>query len=422
MRHRLALAPSERLRGLAPQHCYYAVQVTGDLDLGKVAIAWRKLQERHAVLRTRFNLTDGYWLTVPCDYAGLTVGAVPPVADRGWWARADLGRVLLQPFDLAEGPLARMHVITVDSSTTVVGVAVDHIVSDGWSIAALVSELWHIYSTPEVPLADAGIDFASWVREENDWLQSPAGRRALSHCVEVLEPVGPLPEIRLPGFNDAPGERHDGRGRLDFTIDERTVRSLRATGHRLGLSMISLAHAALAGSCHALTGQTHIGTTIMMANRGGRAVRHTVGLFANNVVVLVELMTPPDAPAFLRQFSEAVASAVDRSRVPFGAVLDTMAPDQVGEISSMPWIGFNPASSAISSRFPEPRVPALELAEFGIDGGWQNKSVELNAFDDGATVAMALRYKAGWYSTATATLLRDCMLELLDSWAADASQ
>ncbi|HZI38689.1 MAG TPA: amino acid adenylation domain-containing protein, partial [Acidimicrobiia bacterium] len=147
---RLPLAPVQRglwklyrMEGPSPTYnIASAVRFRGDLDHDALWLALGDLVERHEPLRTAF----------PCDADGpyqLVLPATPPIL-RVEPCRADrvddrLARLATRRFDLVREAPFQADVLRVGDREHVVSLVVHHIVSDGWSEAALVDDLITAY-------------------------------------------------------------------------------------------------------------------------------------------------------------------------------------------------------------------------------------------------------------------------------------
>src|SRR5205085_7511239 len=80
-----------------------------------------------------------------------------------------------RPFDLAHGPLLRARLLRLSTEDHALLFTMHHIISDGWSMGVLVSEVGTIYSAyaqgEESPLAELPIQYADYAVWQREWLQ-----------------------------------------------------------------------------------------------------------------------------------------------------------------------------------------------------------------------------------------------------------
>lgn len=416
--HRLGLTATEHQAGLPynPHHATHAVQVEGNLDLDRLAMAWQLVQHRHPVLLTGLEQRGPVWRLDPCDPAPLGESRLGGGAAEA--ARAALAQALRAPFDLSRGPLARLHAVRCGPATTLVGIAVEHVVCDGWSIAVLARDLWTAYQHGELPAAEH-TDFPAFVVEQYRTLDSAQGRAELDALASRLHDLGPLPQIRFPGFRD-PGRPvdHAAVAATTFEVAPPDYRRLRGLGGELGMSPIGLVNAALLGAAHDLTGEDDLGVVLSVANRSSRALRSTVGWISGKVVVAVRARHHTGTLDYLRDVAAASAFAFDHAHLPIAATLHEMAPELVGVPCPHPWVAFNPMPATVGRHLSAPAVPGLVMTEFAVPAGWYDASVAVSATDHADRVSGRVTFKTDWYDAPAIAAVRDRMVQLLQGWAA----
>src|SRR4029079_10009979 len=94
------------------------------------------------------------------------------------------------PFDLARGPLVRGSLLRLSQDDHVLLITMHHIVSDGWSMAVLLTELSTLYdafhkgeSHPLPPLEFQYVDYASCQRRS---LEQPFAQQEIAYWKETL--------------------------------------------------------------------------------------------------------------------------------------------------------------------------------------------------------------------------------------------
>jgi hypothetical protein len=416
MLHRLGMIRYEQTehRLVNPDQVMYAVRVDGELDLDRLAHAWDLVQRRHPVLGSSFDLANDEWRTRDVTTSALVVSRLPAEHRDVSSATTELGNALRIPFDLTRGPLARLHAVPADDARTLVGIAVDHIICDGWSAQVLFAELWHLYRDPQGELPPVRITFPELVAQEWAWLASEEGKGATQRCAEVLATVGPQPVAPLPGVR-AGTASHERAHRAGFSLSAAEAARLRTVPVMRGLSPTALAHAALAGALHLLTDTEFVGTTLAMANRADRTVHRTQGWLADNVVVVTRAQDEVRKPAFLGTFAAAVAEALDLSSVPLAALIVRMAPEQFGLPSPHPTASVN-SGAAIDRRFPLLAPPGATLTEVPVPDGWGYRSIVVRGAESAAGLDIRVSVKDRWFGPSTADLLALRMQELLTGW------
>jgi len=119
-----------------------AFRLRGSLDLEGLRHSFVELVQRHEILRTRFEMTEGrgaqridppgkFDVTVT-DLRGLAE------AEQAAEVRRYARQQAQEPFDLGRGPLLRVRLLVLSAQEHVLLLGMHHIVSDGWSLDVLV--------------------------------------------------------------------------------------------------------------------------------------------------------------------------------------------------------------------------------------------------------------------------------------------
>jgi non-ribosomal peptide synthetase component F/acyl carrier protein len=148
--------------------------------LGKdLAQIFNHLAQRHEVLRTTYRMTGGKVEQVigqpavaldVLDLRALDRAAREPAAFAAIWER------IARCFDLANGPLWTVTLITLDSTESILLIVMHHSICDAWSRNILISEAGVLLNalllnlpTPELPPLPLQYgDYARWQREAAD--------------------------------------------------------------------------------------------------------------------------------------------------------------------------------------------------------------------------------------------------------------
>ena len=154
----------------------------GDLQIGLLEDTFRLLVERYEILRTRFVFQDGDFVQkISPDMAvPFHLHEVPKV-DEGF-CKDRLEELQRTSFRLDELPLFRIELYAGPDNHYFLALLMHHIISDGWSMSVLNSEVAKIYNSLLVkslpdpnPLRFQFKDYADWHRsllENEEWLNN----------------------------------------------------------------------------------------------------------------------------------------------------------------------------------------------------------------------------------------------------------
>ncbi|MCX5202739.1 amino acid adenylation domain-containing protein [Streptomyces sp. NBC_00237] len=264
-------------------HVPLAFDVAGEVDADALRRALRDLVVRHPALRTAFEATPGGLRQVvgePYDpWCEPSPGAASGFFDI--------------PFDLARPELFRACWLPRPDGGELL-LSLHHIAVDGWSLSILFGELSAGYVAARggrAPLPDPGavptpLDYADWQAE---WFTSDAYRSDRSQLrakhVELMSDTEDSPDALEPVLHT---EIRTGR-LLRTTLDAGRREALDRLCGQLGLTRFQVLLGVYAWSLYGVTGRTRLRMAAPVANRPVREFSTGVGMFANTVVIPVEL-------------------------------------------------------------------------------------------------------------------------------------
>ncbi|AND15929.1 non-ribosomal peptide synthetase [Rathayibacter tritici] len=301
-----------------------ALRISGDLDVGALALALRDVVARHEVLRTSFVVVGGVPRQEIHPAGPSLLGEVESI-DPGLLAET-CAREALEPFDLANGPLLRVRLLRLGDDDHALLVTIHHSISDGWSMQLLLDELSALYGSHRSgrtsPLAPLPIQYADYAVWQRGWLDGPVGDAQLDHWVTALDGVDPL--VTLPIDRPRPAVRsyvgaHE-RFRWGAMIAD-GVRALARTTDTTPYMVYLAAHTVLLHR-YAATDDVAVGSPV--AGRRRLETEDLLGFFANTLVLRTDLSGAPSVRELLTRVRTTVLAALDAQDVPFEAVVEAL--------------------------------------------------------------------------------------------------
>ena len=309
----------------AAQVVQAAVRLAGALDLTALRRSINEMLRRHEALRAVYVTRDGkpVQVIVPLvelDVSPVAVGAVAEVAV----AEAR------QPFDLAEGPLVRARLLAVAPEEHVLLFTVHHIVSDGWSMGVLVSELAALYEAFcqgwPVPLAELPIQYADYAVWQRDRLAGELLAGQLGYWRDRLG-GGPA-ALELPADRPRPPVQSYAGAAHTITLPAGLAAQVRrfTQEHRASLFMTALtAYTALLSR---YTGQDDITVGTFIANRTRPETENLIGFFVNTLVLRTDTSGDPTFAELLGRVRETCLGGYAHQEIPFELLLAELQPER----------------------------------------------------------------------------------------------
>ncbi|MET8854209.1 amino acid adenylation domain-containing protein [Amycolatopsis sp. NPDC004625] len=386
-------------------------RLRGPLSAGALASALTALAGRHESLRTTFPTVQGRGVQV--------VG--PPAAVRpDVRVPEDLERELLaevqRPFDLARGPVFRATLWRLGEDHHLLVLVLHHIVTDGWSMGVLADELGRLYSAavrgtaaglPPLPLRYA--DFAAWQR---DRLAGPELDDRIAYWERQLAGV---PALALPTDRPRPAVRGTAGATHRCTVPAAVTARLAGLGRERGATLFMTLIAATQVLFARYTGQRDIALGTVTAGRSWDELAGLVGFFVNTVVLRSRLGGDPSFTAFLSGVRSTVLDAMAHDDVPFGRLVELLAPDR--DASRSPLVNVMVVLQNAPSATPALSGLAVEELDLPRRSAQFDLTLEFEPREDG--LRTTIEYSTELFDADTVERLADNLLALLEGIAED---
>ncbi|HEX6037835.1 non-ribosomal peptide synthetase, partial [Longimicrobium sp.] len=310
-------------------HIPHRVRLRGALDRGALARALDAVVARHEVLRTTFTQVDGIpeQRIAPAD-AGFLLrehdlgGATDGELDRRMAVEAGT------PFDLERGPLIRGVLFRLAEDDHVLMLTMHHIVSDGWSMGVLTSELSALYAAHargrEAALAALPLQYADFAAWQRRWVDGDVLRAQADYWTRTL---GGAPELlELPTDRPRPARMDPTGARVGVALGAETTAALKALGRRHGTTLYMTLLAGWAVVLSRLSGQDDVVIGSPMAGRGRREIEGLIGLFINTLALRLDASGPQTVSELLGHARARALEAQQHQDIPFEQVVDLVDP------------------------------------------------------------------------------------------------
>src|SRR5436305_3278435 len=325
-----------------------AFRLQGSLHAALLEHCLAMVVQRHEILRTTFTEYGGR----PVQVIAPTLSIQVPVIDLRGWGQApslqatasrdqqvsQLQREEAQcPFDLVNGPLLRAHLLRLHEQEHVLLFTMHHIITDGWSMQVLVSEVTTLYQAamngepsgqiqgtlpplPELPIQYA--DYALWQRS---FLQGEVLDAQLAYWRKQLADLSP---IELPTDHPRPKVQTDRGASQSRLLPKAVSQEMSALCQKLDVTLFMLLLASWQVLLMRYTGQTALSVGTPVANRRLTELEWMIGFFVNMLVLRTHLGGNPTFLAFLRRVREVCLQAYVYQDIPFEKVVEELEPER----------------------------------------------------------------------------------------------
>ena len=409
----------------------FAGRVLSVVDVPALRQAFQWLVDRHPALRTRYGLEQGQPVqrVEPLREVTFETHAVHGLSDEALRLRVE--EAYRQPFDLAQGPLLRVHLFTRAETEHVLLLAAHHVAVDGWSLFLLLDELRSLYpaalhgfaSIPAI-LPPPAATVADHVRREEELLAGSEGERMWTWWRRQLAPLPP--PLELPTDRPRPRLQTFRGASHTFVLGREATAGLRDLARSEGATLFMALLSVLEALLHRVSGQTGFAVGSATAGRSRADLAGVVGHFVNSVVLRADLAANPSFRELLRQSRRAALAAFEHQDYPFPLLIERLQPAwdasrsplfQVSFVlQNLPGLGQIPEFLADApGASAEADLGGLRVEPYPLVQQAGQHELELEVYERPESLLAVLQYNTDLFDAATIEALADRLATLAES-------
>ncbi|MBK6687585.1 MAG: LLM class flavin-dependent oxidoreductase [Deltaproteobacteria bacterium] len=309
----------------------FLLRIKGTLDRAALERSLGDLVERHEVLRSHFVLEDGQVFQVPQGQVPVVLEehqlSAPTQEDRDAELNALARRLAATPFDLAQAPLLRAHLVELGADERAVVICSHHIVSDGWSHGVMVQDLISAYTARLQGLPPTWAPLPCQFGDYCEWQRARLSPERLEGMVERARGLlaGAPPELTLPSDHTSDDE---GDGLVLFQMGPSLRARTEALAKEVHGSPFMVLLAGFAALLSRLSGQRTIVLGTPVAGRDHPDAQGLVGCFINTVPIRIDLPAQGTFRDLLATTRTATLAALEQAELPFATLVERLALDR----------------------------------------------------------------------------------------------
>ena len=309
--------------GLVAYHMPALWRLRGELDVTALEEALASIAERHPVLRTSFEMSDGDLLQIIHPTWPITL-RIEALADRGAastieaWANDEVAI----PFDLTSGVLLRAGLLELGTDDHALLLVQHHLASDGWSRSVLNRDLVEFYNaftdgrSPQLPpLAIRYQDYAFRQRERLSGDRLSALREYWASALSEVEPLELPTDYARPAISS-----HRG-GSVPFRIDSALLEPFEALCQSAGATLQMGLLAVVSVLLQRYSRQDDIFVGVPVWGRNDPDLENVVGLFVNTVPIRTRFEGLQSFRQILTQVRDTSIAAYTHQELPFEQIV-----------------------------------------------------------------------------------------------------
>ncbi len=410
---------------LVPGNAFYnlpvVLQLTGELHYQALEEALNEIVRRHEALRTTFVLQgEEPTQQIAAEvHIPIQITSLEKLAPEEREARAQelIINEVRKPFDLAQGPLLRAHILRLDDNEHIVLFIMHHIVSDGWSMAILVRELATLYPVflegKPSPLPELEIQYADFAAWERQWLKSENLARHQEYWKNQL--AGSPALLNLPTDHPRPSVLSSKGAHLSFVLPVDLSQAIMDLCHKEGHTVFMVLLSAFMTLLYRYSGQTDINIGTAVANRNREEIEGLIGFFVNTLVLRGDLSGNPTFRQFMQQIRQVTLEAHSHQDLPFEMLVELMQPAR--EMSHTPL--FQVMFTLDNAPAEKLELPGLTLKPIAAESGTSKFDLTLSMFAGEDQLAGNFEFSTDLFEPATIEKMALHFQVLLEGIVAD---
>ncbi|MHB8062595.1 MAG: non-ribosomal peptide synthetase, partial [Ruminiclostridium sp.] len=260
--------------------------VEGNLNVTRVNDVFKKLVQRHEVLRTSFHLINGHLVQIihqdidfNIEYSDI---ANVLLSQEELMERTKcIVNTFVRPFDLSKAPLFRAGVIKLSESKFILIHDFHHIISDGASSGIFTNEFIDLYNGKE--LAQLRIQYKDFSEWQNELFKSDFIKKQEEYWCNVFK--NDIPVLSLPIDYLRPSIQSFKGDNLSFEIEKELADTLRRIASRTGATLFMVLLTAYNVFLSKYSGQKDITVGIPTTGRQHIDLTNVLGMFVNTLAL-----------------------------------------------------------------------------------------------------------------------------------------
>ncbi|HEX4788246.1 MAG TPA: amino acid adenylation domain-containing protein, partial [Actinospica sp.] len=312
-----------------------AFRLTGSLDPAALVAAIRDVVERHEILRTTYATDDDgelYSRILPMAEASPRMPVLEVAAED---VQGAIDEAVAHRFDLAAEIPLRAALLRCSAQEHVLVLVVHHIATDGSSGAPMIRDLTEAYtarldgrSPAWEPLPVQYKDYTLWQRELLGEVSDPRSLAAAQIGYWREELAGVPQPLSLPLDRPRSVEAGSRGDTVGFSVGSEVAAGLEKLAAEHGMTMSMVMQAAVAVMLRKLGGGDDVPIGTPIAGRTDEALADLIGLFANTLVVRVDLAGDPSFGEVLARVRRKALAAYEHQDVPFELLVESINPER----------------------------------------------------------------------------------------------
>jgi len=282
------------------------VSIEGKLDRKMVEAAFKKLIERHEILRTSFEHVNA----MPVQKVNKDVK--PDISYTEVKEGIDgIITSFIKPFDLKKAPLIRVLFIQIEKDRHIMAFDMHHIISDGLSMNIITKEFAELYQSRELP--EQRIQYKDYCVWHNGLLESGTLKSQEEYWKKKLDN---FIYSELPKKSATPQGKAKGTIK-ELKLDKETTERIKKYCKKANITQFTFMLGVFKLIISKYSGQKDITVGIPVAGRNYAELDNMIGLFLNVLIIRTVIKMDLSFGEYLNLVEENILGAQDNQDYPY---------------------------------------------------------------------------------------------------------
>jgi len=318
----------DKYKGSVAYHIPLLLKLSGQLDIAKLEYSFRKIIERHEVLRTTFQEKNGKpYQKINSSKKWNLSFTLKSIRTPDQFASKVVKEEIDKPFNLTADYMLRAHLVQVTDELHILAITVHHIAADGWSVSILLGELLELYDSEvtgrDAFLQDLPVQYADYSIWQKKHFTTALMKEKLIYWTKQLEGVSPVQLVGEKKYDQLIVKENSGKS-LSFMINGDLQLKINKLIIKEGTTLFMFYLSVFKILLYRYTGQDDICIGSPVTNRTQKEIEPLIGFFLNSVALRTDLSGNPSFNRVLNKVRETTLSAYSHQEIPFEHVLSAL--------------------------------------------------------------------------------------------------
>lgn len=299
---------------------FYKLSFESDIDIHLLEQAICETVAANEMLRTIYGTENGTFYQCVQNAEQFHIVHLPDTMDLQQAYEQEAGTVI----DIFQDLPIRIAVLQQKESCTVF-ITVHHIAADGTAMQIImkeISERYHAIINGKAYTGVSSVSYVSYAAYEQKFLDSSAAQAELDYWLHQLDGI-PY-KVDMPYYQERPKTVTYVGETLQFDMSDEMLAALKKLSTRYSMTPFMLLESIFVLELYLYSGTEDICIGVPVQGRRLKGTEHTVGFFANSVVMRSKFCESLSVQEFLKGNQEMILAAFKNQDYPFEKVVSKL--------------------------------------------------------------------------------------------------